>query len=158
MIFDTIPEPLVTLQEVRCLLEKLFLPSDNNKEVIDIFCEWFERLMPECVTPLTPRTLKHLCRCLIRDNLRKNRRFPYEVRHLPLPKFLKDEILLEHWFPAASFENENKELSFFDGANIIRSSFGEHFFNRRVERTLDIMNENYQREIESQSSVNRKRL
>lgn len=161
MIFDTIPEPLVTLQEVRSLLEKLFLPSDNNKDVIDIFCEWFERLMPESAAHLTPRSLKHLSRCQVRDNLRKVGKFPYEVRHLSIPETLKKEILLVDKFPPESYEKENEELCFFEEADNFCPSgqSAQQFFNRKIEGTsmLDIMNENYLRELQSQSSAKLKK-
>lgn len=152
MIFDTIPEPLVTLQEVRSILEKLFLPSANNEEVIEIFCEWFEKLMPESTTLLKPRTLRHLCRCVVRDNIRRNGKFPYGVYSLTVPESLQEYILLEKWCSSDSFKSEKEELSFFVQADTTIPSLAQQFFNRRNGQgtpMLSIMAENFQREIDS---------
>ena len=92
MAYETIPEPIITSNEVANFL-KLVLCGSSVDSSIEAIRSDYEKLFPESSGPLAPRTLKHLSRCQVRQNMRQIRCFPWGISDLKLPKTLKDYII-----------------------------------------------------------------
>lgn len=93
MYFSATPDPFVTIFEVRCVLHALFTLL-NKLDLFDEYFEEFEMLMPECPAGREPRTLSHLARCQVRQNLKaSNLPLPVAVDKLGLPRIIKSFIL-----------------------------------------------------------------
>lgn len=66
----------------------------NTLDLLDIYSEEFDKLMPECPAKMEPRSLSHLARCQIRKNLKASGlALPVAVNRLPLPKRLKSFVI-----------------------------------------------------------------
>lgn len=94
MVFDTIPERHVTRSEVEDLLQRILVPSEEARIATKYLCDNFELMFPSSKGPLRPRSLKHLSRCRIRQNMREANTIWYGVQYLPLPRYLKEYILI----------------------------------------------------------------
>lgn len=95
MEFETIPEPLITREEIEFFL-KIFLNEASHGNIQEI-CNEYEFQYPESTGPLKPRSLLHLSRCQVRQNLRSTGALPYGVQTLEIPESLKEYILIE-WY------------------------------------------------------------
>ena len=91
LAFETIPDPVISSEEVRNYLEKLICGLLPNEAVKAISSE-YEYNFEDSRTPLTPRSLEHLCRCSIRQNLRERRSLPDGIKSLPLPEMIKNYL------------------------------------------------------------------
>lgn len=91
MAYETIPEPVITSNEVADFL-RLALSGPSVDTCIDTFRKYYEKLFPESCEPLSPRTLKHLCRCQVREKLRQEYTFPHGIKDLMLPTAIKKYI------------------------------------------------------------------
>lgn len=91
MAYETIPEPVITSNEVADFLR--FALSGPLADIhINSIRKDCEKLFPESREPLAPRTLKHLSRCQVRQNLRQDYTLPYGVKNLVLPTSIKKYI------------------------------------------------------------------
>lgn len=91
MAYETIPEPVITSNEVEDFL-RLALSGPSADTYIDAFRKHYEKLFPESCEPLSPRTLKHLSRCQARENLRQEYTLPHGIKDLALPTAIKTYI------------------------------------------------------------------
>lgn len=91
MAYETIPEPVITSNEVADFL-RLALSGPSADTYIDAFRKYYEKLFPESCEPLSPRTLKHLSRCQVRENLRQEYTLPHGIKDLALPTAIKTYI------------------------------------------------------------------
>lgn len=92
MAFETIPEPIITAQEVVNFLYYLF-SGPSADEFIEEISREYKEFFPESTEPLTPRSLKHLSRCQVRQNFREAGTFPFGIMDLNYPQALKNYIL-----------------------------------------------------------------
>lgn len=116
LAFRSIPDPFVSSGELRELFRDICHKNSSHKfRVIrrenstkrfredsaetyigDIIGE-FENLYPEGAKSLAPRSLKHLSRCQVRENLKRCGALPYGVQDLGVPKCIQKYILLRRW-------------------------------------------------------------
>lgn len=95
MLYETIPEPIITCNEVGFFFE-FILEESSHRFIPQICCEYVSKY-PDGVTPLMPRSLLHLSRCKVRECLRITGGLPYDVEKLEIPECLKSYILIE-WY------------------------------------------------------------
>lgn len=91
MAYETIPEPVITSNEVEDFLT-FALSGPTADTCIDSIRKEYEKLFPESRESLAPRTLKHLSRCQVRQNLRQEYTLPHGVKDLVLPTAIKKYI------------------------------------------------------------------
>lgn len=93
ILFEFIRDPYITSAEVRCILRLLGCTSKNLRhKIIDVFETYF----PESRQPRQPRSLKHLCRCQVRESLKAAGMYPKSVEMLHIPQLLKSYILIDY--------------------------------------------------------------
>ncbi|CAH2055854.1 unnamed protein product, partial [Iphiclides podalirius] len=85
--------PTLNLTVDKAALKHLELPDDYNyqrKIALEKYGEILEdHLIPSSRCGLRPVELKHLCRCLIRQQLWSNFELPFGIQKLPIPSTLK---------------------------------------------------------------------
>lgn len=97
MVFNSIPEPFVTSEELRGVLELAHADrcDSQSKMLMDALESGFKMMNPESEGFVTPRSLQHLSRCQLRDNLRQTGALPHGIHELELPSYIQAYVLLE---------------------------------------------------------------
>ncbi|GIY02869.1 hypothetical protein CDAR_476511 [Caerostris darwini] len=85
-LWSSLPDPLVTKNEMFTAIEKFVQPRTLPEEFTDII-----DVLDDCISA-GPRTLQHLSRCAIRRRLAENLKLPEGINFLPLPNRLKGEL------------------------------------------------------------------
>lgn len=95
LFYQIIPEPYVTCDEVKDLLHILLPRVHGKEEIIEKYIATYVELFGvETTITYTPRSLKHLSRCVIRNEIvRSGKNLEESVKHLCLPETLKDLLL-----------------------------------------------------------------
>lgn len=94
LYFRSIPQPFISKNELQWFLRHLFCFSrctEGVKRITDLYETLFDL---ECSFPYRPRTLKHLCRCSVRNSLSgHSKTLPETVHTLDIPITLKHYLL-----------------------------------------------------------------
>lgn len=91
MACETIPEPVITSQEIVSFLKLVLSGPTANALIESIRCD-YEKLFPESCKPICPRSLKHLSRCQVRQNLRQAHTYPFGIYDLGVPSVLEEYL------------------------------------------------------------------
>lgn len=86
----TMPEATISIKDVENFL---YLKLDD-RAFISKTCSNFKELFPEIQSFSSPRSLKHLCRCKLRDCIQKLPPFPAVLSEMQVPKSLEDYLLI----------------------------------------------------------------
>lgn len=90
LLTDSMPEPYVSVEDVRQFL-KFFHPE--TEDAVEIACSYFRVAFSESQEFPTPRSLKDLSRCKIRESIKSEEPFLDMVAKLHYPLPLKKFIL-----------------------------------------------------------------
>lgn len=90
LMFDTTSAPLVSVEEMKNSVRRL-LP-DLSEDMISRIAQNPQQILPQYSNP---RSLQHLSRCQVRENLRMKRTLPYGVKQLNCSPLQREYILLD---------------------------------------------------------------
>lgn len=93
LLLQATSDPFVTFAEVKKMLDAGKRQRDS-KYWEDVLRD-FKTMNPEFQIPHQPRSLLHLCRCVIRTELKKIGSLPYLANQLEIPQTLKKRILAD---------------------------------------------------------------
>ncbi|KFM70232.1 hypothetical protein X975_27215, partial [Stegodyphus mimosarum] len=104
LLWNSLSYPFITEQELQnevckyftcynmCNLQRSY-PA--NAEQFFRLVELYSEMLPESENILQPRTLKHLCRCVVRRQLKKAWNLPHGIQSLPVPNFIRSYLILK---------------------------------------------------------------
>lgn len=97
--FETITDPFLIIPEIKGFLICLarFYSVENFMVKVDRMVTTFQAMYPESEMTFNPTTLKHMCRCYVREVIGKQKQLPLciIVKKLKIPKPIKKYILCE---------------------------------------------------------------
>lgn len=95
LFYNIIPEPYVPRDDLKDLLLFLLKASDRREEIIETYLATYVELFGvENTIIYTPRSLKHLARCVIRNEIIRNSNIVEKsLTHFCLPETLKHLLL-----------------------------------------------------------------
>lgn len=95
LFYRVIPEPYTPCDDVKDLLHFLLKFSDRKEEITETYLATYVELFGvEKTTTYTPRSLKHLARCVIRNKIVRNSKIiETSLEQLCLPETLKHLLL-----------------------------------------------------------------
>lgn len=98
LVWRSRPTPHVRMQELFHVLKEDWIDEEcpvRCWRMLQRACNKYSSLFTEMAEGvITPRSLKHLSRCVIREKLMKSS-WSYGIAKLPIPKHLKSYLLLE---------------------------------------------------------------
>lgn len=97
--FETITDPFLIIPEIKGFLICLakFYSVENFMVKVDRMVTTFQAMYPESEMVFNPTTLKHMCRCNVREVIGKQKQLPLciIVKKLKIPKPIKKYLLCE---------------------------------------------------------------
>ncbi|XP_015904350.2 uncharacterized protein [Parasteatoda tepidariorum] len=107
VLWSSIPDPFLTIQEfARCFKD---VKKQGMPKLVKAWA-WYTRHIKDLgisgIRP--PPSLKHICKCAVRQKLKECFQLPHGVDELDIPESLKQYLLLEHF----AFRKLSKPLTY----------------------------------------------
>ena len=87
----TLPEAAVSVKDVEDFLSLVFF---HDEDFVTEVCSDFQEVFPDNPVFSSPRSLKHLCRCAVRDYIHMRSSLPTMLSDVKIPTKIKDYLLI----------------------------------------------------------------